>query len=389
MPKRSSFPTLSAAEFAADDLLPVLKKNADGTYSDRTLPKSALPAGEANTASNVGTAGVGLFKEKSGAELRFKKLKAGANVTITATAADEVEVAASGGTSGEANTASNVGGAGLGVFKQKTGADLEFKKLTAGANVTVTELSSGEIEIAASGGASGDAYSPANLAPLRTLPPRTERSEHGAAVNAHGSNFSFVAYTLMDDAFALSTVRFGAGTALAAASYLLEVWSADASYARGTKLVSVSGSSFLTVDGHNFVAFGLPSTLSLAASARYVVEVKNTSSSNAQPRALVQKSSPLDLGAVRLEKQERLLSGAYFDGNGVFAWEFVEAGGKAKGVTGALDPSDLRLPRGPTSSRPATADLSSNETLLYFDTTLAKLIVWSGSAWADALGGAV
>jgi hypothetical protein len=66
---------------------------------------------------------------------------------------------------GEANTASNVG-AGAGVFKQKTGVDLEFKSLTAGANITITP-SANEIAIAstASGGCcepltNGDATTP-------------------------------------------------------------------------------------------------------------------------------------------------------------------------------------------------------------------------------------
>lgn len=57
-------------------------------------PATPAASGESNTAANVGTAGVGFYKEKSGVELRFKKLNAGSSkVTVTDdTGNDEVDV---------------------------------------------------------------------------------------------------------------------------------------------------------------------------------------------------------------------------------------------------------------------------------------------------------
>lgn len=108
-------------------------------------------AGETNTASNVNTAGgtVGVFKQKSVADLEFHSLLAGTNMTVTLVG-DDIVLASTGG-SGETNTASNVGtGAGQ-VFKQKAVADLELKTIKAGANITVTN-NADDIEIAASAG---------------------------------------------------------------------------------------------------------------------------------------------------------------------------------------------------------------------------------------------
>ena len=56
---------------------------------------TASASGEANTASNVGTSGVGLFKQKSSANLEFKKLNGAASGLVTVTddtANDEVDL---------------------------------------------------------------------------------------------------------------------------------------------------------------------------------------------------------------------------------------------------------------------------------------------------------
>lgn len=54
--------------------------NGSGTKGYYSLPA----AGETNTASNVGTAGVGVYKQKTGVNLEFKKINAGSTkVTIT------------------------------------------------------------------------------------------------------------------------------------------------------------------------------------------------------------------------------------------------------------------------------------------------------------------
>jgi len=66
----------------------------------------------------------------------------------------QTESSPSGG--GEANTGSNVG-TGDGVFKQKTGVDLEFKTLIGGTNVTITN-NADDLTIDVSGGSSPERF---------------------------------------------------------------------------------------------------------------------------------------------------------------------------------------------------------------------------------------
>ena len=73
---------------------------------------------------------------------------------------DELVINATGSASGEANTASNVG-AGEGVFKQKTGVNLEFKTLVAGTNVTLTP-GTDTVTINSTASATGDVVGPAS-----------------------------------------------------------------------------------------------------------------------------------------------------------------------------------------------------------------------------------
>ena len=82
---KGTVPAPASGDAAAGKFL-----NADGSWA---VPPGT-GGGEANTASNVGTAGVGVFKVKSGVDLQFKKINAGSSsVTITDdTGSDEVDV---------------------------------------------------------------------------------------------------------------------------------------------------------------------------------------------------------------------------------------------------------------------------------------------------------
>lgn len=123
-----------------------------------TINATGGVGGEANTASNLGVTGQGVFSSKSGVDLQFKKLIAGTNVTMSSDA-NSITINSSG--SGEVNTASNLG-AGSGIFSSKSGVDLRLKSLVAGTNVTLSS-DTNTITINASGGGTGETNTASNV----------------------------------------------------------------------------------------------------------------------------------------------------------------------------------------------------------------------------------
>lgn len=144
----SSLGDLGDVSGAAPSLNDVLTWNGS-SWAPAVAPGAG--GGEVNTGSNLGGAqDADVFKSKVGVDLQFRRLIAGTNMTITENA-DNITFDATGG-AGETNTGSNLGGASdADVFKSKVGVDLQFRRLTAGANVTITE-NANDIEIASTGG---------------------------------------------------------------------------------------------------------------------------------------------------------------------------------------------------------------------------------------------
>jgi len=85
----------------------------------------------------------------------YRSLKSmSSNLTLATSADDDyIEIT----TEGEPNLAANfpVGGSGVGVWKDKVGETLNFRKLIAGSNVTLATTGAGEIEISSTGGGGG------------------------------------------------------------------------------------------------------------------------------------------------------------------------------------------------------------------------------------------
>ena len=112
--------------------------------SDGTLKSSAVTsAGAASDSEVVHNTGA----ETIAGTKTFSSSPVVPTPTLGSQAANKTYVDAA--ATGEANTASNVGSGGVGVFKQKSGVDLQFKNINAGSSkITVTDdVGNNEVDI--------------------------------------------------------------------------------------------------------------------------------------------------------------------------------------------------------------------------------------------------
>jgi len=87
---------------------------------------------EPNRASNVG-GGVGLYKDKTGAVLNFKTLEAGSGISLSGSG-DKIKITCTG--AGDQTSAINIGG-GNEVFESKVGDQLRFRTLIGAGDIDV------------------------------------------------------------------------------------------------------------------------------------------------------------------------------------------------------------------------------------------------------------
>tara|TARA_R100001244_G_scaffold25703_3_gene26044 strand:+ start:86 stop:2011 length:1926 start_codon:yes stop_codon:yes gene_type:complete len=189
--------------------------------------------------------------------------------------------AAPGSSGGEANTGSNVesgSGTEYGIFKQKTGTDLEFKKIKQGAGITLTE-NANDITIVASSG-SGTVTSVAAGAGLTqsgtsTVDPTLDVVGTADRITANANDIDIAStYVGQDSITTLGTIATGTweGTTVAvlqggtgsttasAARSALGVDAAGADNSTDVTLAAVS-SNYLSISGQAVTAGTVPVTL--------------------------------------------------------------------------------------------------------------------------------
>ena len=138
-----------------------LYKNFTSTYNFKTLVAgsnvsispdtdtvtiSVNNIGEINTASNTG-AGIGLYKDKTGANLNFKSIIAGNNISFDTSNPNQIVISSTGGSA--TSTGQNIG-TGIGrLYANSLASVLRFKSIKAGNNIQIIDGAS-EITISAS-----------------------------------------------------------------------------------------------------------------------------------------------------------------------------------------------------------------------------------------------
>lgn len=102
---------------------------------NKSQMEAAIAGASALTYSgnNVGASGVGVYRDTTAGVHNFKKLVAGTNVALSDTG-NTVVVNVTGGVAGEVNTATN-SGSGFGLSLPKSGVNLPFRSLYAGAGI--------------------------------------------------------------------------------------------------------------------------------------------------------------------------------------------------------------------------------------------------------------
>lgn len=113
----------------------------DGTPAWAEAPEGGTGTGDGslNTVTNIGDGEGEVFKEIDDDDIQLRTIKAGTGVTVTNNS-DHILIDATGEGGGEVNTGSNFGTSGVGIFKDKNSADLRFYKIHSENNLLTVAL---------------------------------------------------------------------------------------------------------------------------------------------------------------------------------------------------------------------------------------------------------
>ncbi|MBX3218985.1 MAG: hypothetical protein KF795_00620 [Labilithrix sp.] len=153
-------------------VLSVYYDTADGGVKVRkpdntTMTVGSPSSGEANTASNVGSGAGKVYKEKSGVDLRLKSIAAGTGMSVT-NGTDDVTIACT-VSAGETNTVSNLG-SGAQVAGTKSGVNFPFRSFIGSAPIVVSQ-NTNDITISVSNIANAQISTSAAIASSKLSPP--------------------------------------------------------------------------------------------------------------------------------------------------------------------------------------------------------------------------